>query len=910
MTPPGNNVTLRTALFILIAFCQGLLSLPSEASRGCTQLTVAANGTITVRFSLPRRLANPPWNTDALAEYGFSLEKHGPLPYLPVRPVSVEIGSRAISIEVLESKLVEVPDVLRRASAARQPSIESEIVVAPSNGRPIPLSVFPESSFPRGHVIVEKPVIFGRRAILRAKIYPFARQDKRSAPTRADLLVFRITPLRPALAETVAPKAAKRPVAEKTGTARPLILSVPLDGIHAVEAEDLFPWWGEEPLSLESLSLTCRENDVPYHVVGDGDKLLEAGESVLFYGVGGDNIFTRDNAYWLVQNGQGMAMESVSRPPPAEGAVTHLPRRVRFEENHVLYEGQPPGTGEDHWFWAKITAPGTADAEIGLSNLADSPDFPAELRIGLQGATSSHTTRVSINGNTLVEEQWEGLVPNVVEAEFRQELLQEGTNVVAVEELTEGENPDIVYLDWIEVQYDSRSMLADGQLRLVVPPNTPGIIVSGLLTQDASAFDVTEGRSPCLVEGFTVIPADGTYQLHLGTMSDSPAEYVILSAGSAKRPGSIRQRSESRWSTAENAADWIVVGPSDFLDEARRLASHRESQGLRTTVVDIQDVYDEFNHGVTSPEAARNLVRFAYENWERPAPRYLLLFGDGHGDYMDWVGIHQPNFVLPHYSWVPPLGWAPDDDWFGCVEGDDAFPEVLVGRVPVRSPEEAHAVVEKIIAYDSTAVPQEWLRRVTFCASAGSLFQGMCHSLATAVPPNLQTSYLFRDDFPDAAAMNQSILESLHAGTFLLFYVGHGNIERWSENVLDVSDVPSLTNADKLPIMCMLTCLTGYFAVPWKECLAEELLRASNGGAAACIAPTGTGYPSEHSILGQGIMRRFFASDTIGQCLAEAKLDAYARGLNQSFLRGFGLIGDPAMAAQSVPSTPDLLWFY
>jgi len=330
---------------------------------------------------------------------------------------------------------------------------------------------------------------------------------------------------------------------------------------------------------------------------------------------------------------------------------------------------------------------------------------------------------------------------------------------------------------------------------------------------------------------------------------------------------------------------------------------------LRTAVVDVQDVYDEFNYAIVSPEAIQNFVRFAYENWE-PPPRYLLLFGDGHGDYMDWYGTHQPNFILPHYSWIPPLGWMPDDDWFGCVKGDDAFAEVSVGRLPVRSLAEGETIVEKIIGYDSVSVPQEWQKKMTFCASAGVTFQAGCQSIAEAAPANFDRLYLFRDDFPNAASMKQGILGALDVGTSVFFYAGHGNVERWLEDVLHVSDMPLFTNAEKLPIMCMLICLSGYFAVPWYECLAEELVRTTDGGTVACIAPTGAAHLSEHLILGQEVLRRICAGVTLGQCLGEAKLNSYTRGLSESFLRGFGLIGDPATSPRFVSPTPDLLWLY
>lgn len=906
-----DNLTSRLACILLSAAMQTMFPF-GEGSQGeqCLQTTLDSDGSITMRFLPPEELADPPWDLELLAEHHFSLEKYGALPYFPVRSIAFEAPSRRVSVQIIEANLRKISGALPRAARGRQPDSKTEVLLSPRTNRLIPLLAFPECSFPSSHVVAEAPVTSGKKVIARLRIHPFAGGVKGGSLTFADLIVFRIVPLHEAPAKESRAMLPKRPPDMKAETARPLIFSVPAEGIYSVLAEEIFARWGSDTLVLNDLSLKCRGQDIAYDVRGDGDELLEAGESLLFYGVGGDNIFTRHNAYWLSKGGQAAAMPLLNRPPPSGGSVTHLTREVRFERNVGRYEAHPPGLGDDHWFWEKMTAPQTVDVEIELPNPADSPNFQVELTLGLQGATSTHATRVSINGNPLVEEEWEGLVPKVLQGEFSQSLLQEGTNIVTIEEATEGENPDIVYLDWIKVRYDSRLVVEEGQLTVTVPIGVPGVVVSGLQDQDVLVFDVTQERTPCLIKGFNTTSANGSYRVEFGTMADRERRYVILSDSSLNRPSSIRRRSDSTWSMKENRADWIVVAHSDFLDAARRLATHRESQGLKTAVVDVQDAYDEFNYGIVSPEAIRELVRFAYENWKPPAPRYLLLLGDGHGDYMDWYGTHQPSFILPHYSWVPPLGWAPDDDWFGCVEGDDALAEVYVGRFPVRSAAEAEAVVDKMISYDSATAAQDWHKKVTFCASAGSVFRAMCHSTAGATPPNFQRLYLFRDDFPDAAGLKDDILKSLDAGTLLFFYFGHGNVERWSESFFHASDVPSLANAGRLPVMCMLTCLSGYFAVPWKECLAEELVRTANGGVSGCIAPTAANYPSEHLILGQGVARWFFAGATLGQCLAEAKLSCYSRGLSQSFLRGFVLIGDPATSPRFVPPTRDLLWLH
>ncbi|MDP2895265.1 MAG: C25 family cysteine peptidase [bacterium] len=904
----SNASFIFAAVFLFFAR-QVAPSLPDwPEGKGLLQTTLGSDGSITVRFVAPEELADPPWDLELLAKSRFSLEKYGDCPYFPVRTIALEVPSKKMSLQIIEKRVRRVADAFAGAAAMPQPDSESDLLISPRNHRLIPVLAFPETPFPTQHVIMDSPVNSGKKIIARLKLYPFAQDEEDGVPTFAGLVVFRLVPMREGLLEERRAGLTATPPDTESGGSRPLIFTVPAEGIYSVPAEEVFAWWGSEPLPLNTLSLKCRGHDVAYHANGDGDELFEAGEAILFYGVGGDNIFTGENAYWLEKGGHAVTMSSLSRPPPGQGSITHCQRDVRFKRNVGMYEAHPPGTGEDHWFWEKITAPQKVDIEIELDNLANSPGFQAVLQMGLQGATASHRTRVALNGELLVEEQWDGLVPKTVQAEFAQKLLQEGTNVVTIEELTEGENPDVIYLDWIDVRYDANMVAEDGQLKVAVPPGVPGIVVSGLESQDVVIFDVTQERAPCLIEGAVTTPVNGHYRVEFGTMADSEKTYIVLSGGAAKLPSSVRQRSPSNWSSPENGADWIVITRSDFLDAAGRLASHRESQGLRTAVADVQDVYDEFNSGITSPEAIRDFMKFAYGNWD-PKPTYLLLFGDGHGDYMDWYETHQPNFILPHYSWIPPFGWAPEDDWFGCVDGDDAFAEVTVGRLPVRSQTEAESVVDKVIAYESAAVPQEWQQHVTFCGSAGSTFQAICQSIANGLPLNFESDYLFRDDYPDAGSLKEDIFESLNAGASLFFYVGHGNVERWSESILHTSDVPSLTNAERLPVMCMLTCLTGYFAVPWKECLAEELVRAPNGGAAGCVAPTATGYPSEHVILGQEVVRVLFGGATLGECLRGAKLRSYMRGLRESSLRGFCLIGDPATSPRFVPVTPDLIWF-
>ena len=71
----------------------------------------------------------------------------------------------------------------------------------------------------------------------------------------------------------------------------------------------------------------------------------------------------------------------------------------------------------------------------------------------------------------------------------------------------------------------------------------------------------------------------------------------------------------------------------------------RQAQGLRTAVVDVSDIFDEFGYGLVTPQAIKDFITYAYENWQAPAPQYVLLMGDTTYDYKDNRNLGTVNYV-------------------------------------------------------------------------------------------------------------------------------------------------------------------------------------------------------------------------------------------------------------------------
>jgi hypothetical protein len=102
--------------------------------------------------------------------------------------------------------------------------------------------------------------------------------------------------------------------------------------------------------------------------------------------------------------------------------------------------------------------------------------------------------------------------------------------------------------------------------------------------------------------------------------------------GQLLRPDSVILDRPSHLASNAHHADYIMVAHERLKDAVEPLAEFYRKRGLAVEVVDIQDVYDEFNHGVLHPRALKDFLSYAYHSWTPPAPRCVLLVGDASWD--------------------------------------------------------------------------------------------------------------------------------------------------------------------------------------------------------------------------------------------------------------------------------------
>ena len=227
------------------------------------------------------------------------------------------------------------------------------------------------------------------------------------------------------------------------------------------------------------------------------------------------------------------------------------------------------------------------------------------------------------------------------------------------------------------------------------------------------------------------------------------------------------------------------------------------------------------------------------------------------------------------------------DDWFADFD-TDGVPEMAVGRLPIRTPVEAAAVVDKIIGYEQATTPAS--DEALLVSDTG--FEPATDSLAKLLPSSTSSVTVNRRDGPTDAVVRGRILDVLNRGPSVVNYYGHGAVDIWTgAGLLESTDARSLKNAGRLSLFVMMTCLNGYFIEPKTQSLAEALLRAPHGGAFAVWASSGLTTPGDQIRANEELFRQLGATDAprLGDAMVRAKSVIQDLDVRRTWI----LFGDP-----------------
>jgi hypothetical protein len=338
-----------------------------------------------------------------------------------------------------------------------------------------------------------------------------------------------------------------------------------------------------------------------------------------------------------------------------------------------------------------------------------------------------------------------------------------------------------------------------------------------------------------------------------------------------------------------NGADFVIITRREYFESLKPLVALRQSQKLAVSVVDFEDICDEFSYGQKTPYAIKDFLSYAKTNWKRK-PGYVLFAGHASYDERNYLGLGDFDRV-PTRLLDTAYMEAFSDDWFADFN-NDGLAEMAVGRLSFRTVDEAATMVSKIIGYES-ANPSDSVLLVSDRPD-GSNFRATNDRLKPFIPANLRVTEIDRAEMGDAQARSL-LLSAINQGQKIVNYNGHGAVNLWRGSLLTSADVANMTNGNNLSLFVTMTCLNGYLADPVGDSLAESLVKAKRAGAVAAWASSGLTAAGGQSVMDQEVFRLLFPESGQSQRLGDVTMQAKAAVGDPDVRRTWILFGDPTM---------------
>ena len=600
-------------------------------------------------------------------------------------------------------------------------------------------------------------------------------------------------------------------------------------------------------------------------------------------------------------------------------------------EQDTVYSGTCPAQeGADRWFWAlAYTSP--ADFTFSLDAVDTGYGGLCTVTVNMHGLTwddtvdPDHHVVIALNGTQIGEIKWDGKTPCTFSAEQNHTLLNSGSNTVTLTLPQDtGTVNDAVYVDSIDIAYRRLWQASEGRFHTEL--SGPGrATVDGFASSSIRVFDITDPELPAVGENAVITeesPGSWSITFKAGTGDRS---YLLITDSALRSPVSYETDTPSDLRDNRSGADMLIVSYPGFMTDIEPLAERRRSQGLRVRSVSVQDVFDEFSDGEPGPEAIRDFVKYAFEHYEPPAPKYLLLVGDATSDPLDRHGTGTINFMPTYLAYTRYLGETASDLYFVCVAGDDPLPDLMAGRIPARSRAEVASYVQKVLAYEDQPRGGAWEGRFVLAADNATnpsedVFVPYSNTLAVHASSQIERVTIHLGEYANPAEANTDLKAAIGAGAALVSYVGHSGIFIWADetpSLLNTSDVDSLSNGTELPFAVSFVCLDGFFTVPDASfsCMGERFVLNPSGGAVAAWSPSSITAARDKKVVGDSFARAIFVDDarTPAQAVLPALEAGWAQGLTdiEDVLRTYILFGDPSVRLRiATPVKPAGLELY
>ena len=701
--------------------------------------------------------------------------------------------------------------------------------------------------------------------------------------------------------------------------------------------------WRLTNVNPKYLQLESKEGLEPIYFYGEEDGSFDPGDYFEFYGIrnaGEESYFgayTSENCYKLrlieglgsrmaVENGGIMFSDPSEYIEPSEYDYNvHFEVQSFYEKIGKGWDYDVNYYREDNYFWRKIKAPNLEIIPFEVQYPADLNINKIEAKVSLFGLTYSdteindHNAIVRLNQGIIDSKVWSGQTEQIFESTntIPNSFLSHGINYLYISlpgDTPNGEN-ELVALDYLDLTYWREYKTDTDWIKFKKPKNKGNglyqFVLGGFQSTDVSVYKIGSSK----MENVRIEPAfelgEAPYNITFqDEVNSEDTYYIAVTEANKMTPPEVRIDQVSDLRATSNNYDCLIITRTEFISN-EGIALFKtlwNEMDYNTEVVDVQDIYDEFNHGIVSADAIKDFLTYAYHNWSGPRLRSVLLVGDATYNTTDNSPTAKYNIIPYRKVWTWKHGVTPSDNWYGCVVGDDPVAEIVISRINIWEAEQINDIAQKSLSQIKEQRYEDLGPAHVILSAGGKVGDG---NDIFSQQEELIRRRMINDDYRVSRVYTTtqtvnanyygstfSLKDNIDQGATFLQFMGHGGGRIWADyNLLNFNDIKTLNN-DYYPFVSSLACYASSFDYPGASCISEAFVSEAEKGAIGTVGFSGLGYLNQDLTFGTALADGYFRSnlDNIGDVINYTKAKFYVKSSGPAQVAltdGCVLIGDP-----------------
>ncbi len=374
-------------------------------------------------------------------------------------------------------------------------------------------------------------------------------------------------------------------------------------------------------------------------------------------------------------------------------------------------------------------------------------------------------------------------------------------------------------------------------------------------------------------------------------------------------------------------AEFIIISNKKLYDDGQgnnwvqEYANYRATQNPAgrnyvTTVVDIEDLYNQFSYGINRHSISiRNFGHFIKENWTDP--KYVFILGKAR-EYQTIRSENDYITALADNSFhVPTFGALGGSDNLLLAGNTDFSPIISIGRLPAKTGVEIKNYFDKVIEHELTEVGDQtieskiWKKRAIHLGGGNPneqlTLRGYLEGMETILESNFFgsdiTAFYKQTADPIQISQTDELKNLINDGISVLTFFGHSSTGSFDYSIDNAS---SYENKGRYPIMFSYGCFSGRIHTEAIG-ISEDFVLTPEKGAIAFFASTGIGFSNALNVYGREFYNQLGGS---GYGLGVGDISRLAIKNTQFFITYLGpqmtLNGDPAIRLLTQPG-PDYI---